>query len=364
MNLTMFVIFNNTCNLNCSFCYENKTDMKNGIHCTPDNRESFQRFLTKYKDINNLSILGGESFIDSHELNEFLKFIVIENESRSEDLQIQVSFITNGTIYLPWLKDFEKIIKNVQISIDGGKSCNNSCRKYISNREDSIGSYDAAVLNLRRYYNDGLRVNVHSVITWKTLNLWMKSRHEFFKDVPSDVMICTEMEHSFERNAIKSIIARYKYLKASMIARLSGEHRDFKISRSGNGRPGEGKSSTCTLGRRLLGVELSTGDIYTCQEMVGNKEYCVGNISNDNPFDVDKLSKYLKLDNISNFRIRHIPKRLSDTILISFPMHFCILDNKTITGSEFIIPFRSVILYLIGVLFMDALDHKSYKKRK
>ena len=141
---TVQVLTNLSCNLDCSYCYENKTAEINDLGRVQT------YLLTKFKMLKGnkviVDLIGGESLLYPDFCDSILNYALTLGNKYGK--QVTISVTTNGTT-LKNLKVRELIAKyrahiHVGVSIDGTKENHDKCRVYADGR----GSYDDAVANL------------------------------------------------------------------------------------------------------------------------------------------------------------------------------------------------------------------------
>lgn len=333
---TLFIKVSNDCNMNCTYCYNNKYIDNN--HPKP-NFELIHNIIDKNKTITRFMFLGGEPLIYKKEIIKLLEHI------RNDANYISVHFITNGTIYIKELKEYKEIISGIQISIDGWKDINDENRIF----KNKKGSYDTILNNIYRYHEDGFKVNLESVIA--NPKRWGKNVNKLIEDLPKDANITMGISAiRFERNIkiiyqIKTIL---KIIKIDKKIKNKYKNINFYCSLFTD------KFRTCPFGKYALGLDLTTGILYPCPIMIGMdiaKDQAVGKVT-DNGVQIEEelIKNSIEYTKKSNYKIRFFPKRISDIIIKYMKYSPCYTDNKIITGNYFVIPFTYLVLtILIGI---------------
>lgn len=136
------------CNLGCWYCYEThvphsfmKQDMAERVIKHIRLKQKSDKF-----EILQITFFGGEPLMNikaiSYILNEIRKI------SEEEKFDIQVSFITNGTLITQRLIDIVKPFKTIfQITIDGNKDVHDKTRKY--KKTTNTSCYETIINNLK-----------------------------------------------------------------------------------------------------------------------------------------------------------------------------------------------------------------------
>jgi len=319
--ITLYVKLTNACNLNCSFCFQ-KNHTEEG-HISLD---ALMTFISNTPQIDHIIILGGEAFLLKKELRRLLDFLLVKG--------LQVSFITNGTIYYPWLKDYESIISNIQISIDGGPQSHDGNRLF---RNTHLGSYATVIQNLYKYRNDNLPVTVHGVVTAQTLSGFMKSQKQFYSDVPKDVPIEIEVEH-MQRLTVWQNFRIYISLKRSFaLAKRMQGFIQYKMTESSRG------CKLCPAGILIFCADVATGKLYSCEEKIGDEQFYAGDLQTG--ISDDLVCAKLKALNIGRYHIQYLPRRIGDHFLRKMSFNICPVYNQNQTGKEDVIPFSLFLYY-------------------
>ena len=319
--ITLYVKLTNTCNLNCSFCFQKDHTDKGHISL-----DALMTFISNTPQIDHVVILGGEAFLLKKELRKLLDYLFVR--------RLQVSFITNGTIYYSWLKDYKSIITDIQISIDGGPLSHNSNRSF---QKTQTGSYDTVIQNLHRYKDDKLPIAVHGVISIQTLRGFVKSQKRFYSDIPEDVPIEIEIEH-IQRLSIWQNLLIYLSLKRSFaLAKRMKRIIRYKMLDSFQG------CRLCPAGILIFCADMATGKIYSCEEKIGEEQYYAGDIQSG--ISDDLIRAKLGALTMGKYRIQYLPRRIGSYFLQRMSFNICPVYNQNQTGKEDVIPFGLFLYY-------------------
>lgn len=273
----------NKCNLNCSYCYRDK---KNKSEMTLDKAFEIIDYADKYYKTNNNEIvfsidLTAEAFLDKEKIKA-----LYEKISEYKDHQkMRLWFMSNGTQindeYIDLIKKMP--IDPFWISLDGAEEIHNFNRKYYDER----GSFSDVINNIKKLQEANVNIKISCVVTnhypypdklfnyLKTLNVsgiqMCPVRNGCAVSLTSDSLTC--MKNSYHQ--------LYEQLEKEI---LSGDYtsvillkEDF-VMQSINclinriRQPGR-----CTWGQEA--VCDAKGDMYPCLYLIGNKKYCLGNIS-------------------------------------------------------------------------------------
>lgn len=274
-----------SCNLRCEYCFET---LRN-ITMNDDVIEHMIVYLRKTLIKNNYKKLhvtwfGGEPLLYPDLVKKIYNLI----EKLTEELNIFLSnsIITNGTFLNKDNVNLLKKIKNlksVQVTVDG-------CRKIHDIRKPLVGSssYEKIMNNLDQCVYElpiNLRINVDKD-NFKYIENFIKelSHHDGFKEkvkVYFGRVIGSPVSYtSYEFSKIRSI--GYRLLKKygfyySIIQYLP-----------------EVKAVQCSALTKHLLVFDSNGDLYTCWETVGDKDYKIGSVYDGITTNNRKLKETVK----------------------------------------------------------------------
>lgn len=288
------------CNLRCSYCFIEK-DTKNDI-VIEDGDLSEETIKTALNfalenSKNTLFIridysLGGEVLLN---FDQFKKVLPIFNSYKKEiegQKDIVIGFLTNGTLLddetIEWLNQNHN---SIGFSLDGCKEVNDSMRKF----EDGKGSYDAAIVNIKKIIDLNWRFapGVSSVLTGKNPNI-LKNFLDLW-DIGFRVII-TKPVRSSESNDF-SISHNLDAIKASYT-----NFANFLIENCKRGNFDYLKGilfpidffgrflirvffrdkifvKRCSAGKKIFSIR-NNGDIYPCDSFNGMGMHLLGNIHN------------------------------------------------------------------------------------
>ena len=161
--MSIFLSMTASCNLNCSYCYQDARKELNVCNCymNDNNWGKIIKYLKdsiQDNDIKKLTIFlfGGEPMLDPVKLQEYVK------ELKALNTRVILVLITNGTMFNEInVEFFAKNIDSIQITVDGPKRIHDKNRPYRSGE----GTFDDIITNLKRLgeHNPNeitLRVNV------------------------------------------------------------------------------------------------------------------------------------------------------------------------------------------------------------
>lgn len=300
---TVLICPTNKCNLRCKYCYVNKNICKKEIMDIKLIERILRNILKKQK-INELNIIwhGGEPLLAS--VGFFEKAIEIQNRIKQETgVKIINKIQTNGTLIDEKTADFLK--KNdfiVSLSIDGPKEIHNSNRIY----KNGYGSFERIMKGIKILKDKNIGFNAICVVTSKNIRKPIKL-FKFFKELGVDTIRFNEFLDTPYNNFKDLAVSEKNFNKflIDLFEKYVKDKSNLKVS------PLDeiitsfyfGKNNLCTYSKSCAGGFLSInykGEVFTCNRVLGWKEFRVGNVSN-NSFEemIKNATKIIKKEEIS-----------------------------------------------------------------
>lgn len=267
------------CNMDCPYCYE----AKNNNRMTEEVKKSLVKFVSDYlKEATSFSVswYGGEPLLEKNTIEELSKeFIEI---CKQKDIPYFASIVTNGI-----LLDYEtaKILKeecnvySAQVTIDGLKEVNNE-RRRLKNRGDSFKIITDNIESVKDILPISIRVNIDKtnidemdklIYYFLKERKWGNNKNVGFYFAP--VMNITEACNAnkdtcfnweeFSKLAAKASRTMYSLGHSDSIKKLIP-------------RPRQLGCAALTINSYVVDPQ---GDIYKCWDLVGIKDYRVGDIN-------------------------------------------------------------------------------------
>lgn len=216
---------------------------------------------------------------------------------------IRFTMTTNSTLLNDEIMEYiDKNMGNIILSIDGRKEINDKVRV----RVDGTGSYDRILPNIKKMVSmrdASKQYYVRGTFTRNNTDFFedvMALANEGFREISIEpVVLPDEHELSLRREDLPVIFEQYDKLYNEMVRRQVEGDNPFKFYHFNidlKGGPCVYKRiSGCGAGHEYVAVT-PDGEIYPCHQFVGNKDFLMGNIYDEN---IDK--------EISNtFRKAHI----------------------------------------------------------
>lgn len=277
----------NICNLNCSYCHRNKQHQE---EINIDKLEEIIDYVINIFSPNSKGYvidydLQGEPLRDPQNLKKF-EYLKMKYESilSAKNKWIFFSFITNRTFIS---KEIAKKIKDLGIckqtvSIDGPEYIHDSFRKYSNGK----GSHKDVIRGIRELQQNNIRVHASCVLTAKfpclseILNYFLSIKIDtvHFQLVRSPAPYC------FDDKTLNILLEDIKTIYERLFIDIS--NNDFSLlnllkdslifSPIKNLLLNNKYISRCNWNQKII-ID-TKGDIYPCLGLIGNLNYCYGNI--------------------------------------------------------------------------------------
>lgn len=273
----------NKCNLNCSYCYRDKNNKSE-----MDIQKAYEiiDYADKYYKTNNNEIvfsidLTAEAFLDL----EKIKLLYKKISEYKDHQKMRLWFMSNGTQIND---DFIELIKEIPInpfwiSLDGPEEVHNVNRNFY----DGKGSFSRVIENIKKLQENNINVKISCVVTKKYP--YPEKLFNYFKSLNiSGIQMCpvrNGCEVSLTSDSLVCLKNSYHQLYEQLEKEiLSGDYSSVSLLREDFVM----QSITCFInrirqpGRCTWGQEAvcdAKGDMYPCLYLIGNKKYCLGNVS-------------------------------------------------------------------------------------
>ena len=278
------------CNLRCVYCYEDP--ILNGCACLSKNKMTKAQVDKVYdiiveKDNNrkgkkSIALYGGEPFLESN--REIVEYIV----EKGKKLGYSFSVTSNGYDLDKYLDYIEKNkIFSFQITIDGVEDIHNMRKPHFKNKD----SFTKITSNVDSLLKMGIpvtiRINTDSYTMERIEDLWLfflekgwdkyKNFKAYCAMLRTDISLTAENGYSeftqslfcksffdkrMDKKSLNKITCQDYKIKTVLMNLLLGKHVSYK-------------SSFCSAQTGGLIFD-PLGDIYSCWDVVGNRDYRVG----------------------------------------------------------------------------------------
>lgn len=279
------------CNLRCKYCFADEGEYKG---CRkPMSAEIGKRAIDfvikksgKRKNI-EVDLFGGEPIMVFNTIKEIVEYA--KEQEKIYNKNIRFTMTTNATLLNDEIMEYiDKNMGNIILSIDGRKEINDKVRI----RVDGSGSYDRILPNIKKMVSmrdSSKQYYVRGTFTRNNTDFFedvMALANEGFTEISIEpVVLPDEHELSLRREDLPVIFEQYDKLYNEMVRRQVEGDNPFKFYHFNidlNGGPCVYKRiSGCGAGHEYVAVT-PDGEIYPCHQFVGNKDFLMGNIYDEN----------------------------------------------------------------------------------
>ena len=289
------------CNLRCKYCFADEGEYKGKrkIMSVEVGKKAIDYVIEKSGPRKNIEIdlFGGEPLMAFKNIKEIVDYG--REQEKIHNKNIRFTMTTNATLLDEEKMEYlDKNMGNIVLSIDGRKSVNDKVRI----RVDGSGSYDAILPKIKemvtrrdkskQYYVRGTFTRENTDFFEDVLAL---ANEEFDEISIEPVVLPDGHELSLREEDLETIYGEYDKLYHEMLKR----HKDgnpfkfyhFNIDLQG-GPCVYKRISGCGAGHEYVAIT-PDGEVYPCHQFVGNKDFLLDNIYNEN-FNNDLSSDFRK----------------------------------------------------------------------
>ena len=285
------LILTENCNLNCSYCYENRTRQNNKTMNIDVAKAAIdfmiQEGLRSDKKF-SVTYFGGEPLLNLAVMNESFDYAM--RRSKEENIAFSCKLVTNSTIYN---KEYEAFLQkwhdqlgrvNIQLSIDGMPEIQNLNRRLHDGNESSDLVEKSVAQYLNFFKQNNIPVN-DSLITHSCVSVdnvqFMYDNYEYFKNLGFQrIWFLPIQEQNWESDKIDIFIEQLQKIadenfEDCRLTRSLDAYKSFTyLNRNFDKHP----LKPCGAGYNHFTVS-TVGEIYPCHRfMFYDKESIVGNV--------------------------------------------------------------------------------------
>ncbi len=281
------------CNLKCKYCYEGND--KDGQSMDKDTvQKSIEYMMTQYTEQEDSSLIvqfhGGEPLINL----ELIKYTIEELEEKFKQNRNNLHFgiTTNGILLNRKISEYlcEKMTYDFSISIDGNESSNDKNRITLADE----GTYQKVIKNAIEALS--FKPDIRIRMTYDTSNVAELSNNIIhfielgFKNI---VSIPNYYDKNWSNEHMELLLNQmHKVKDYNNSNKLSDVHisilEDYFF-----------KKNPCSGGVSNFHIS-PYGCIYPCSYAVNHEEFCLGNVKDSTPLDIEKLKSIHKISVIQN----------------------------------------------------------------
>lgn len=292
------------CNLRCKYCFADEGEYKGCREImSPEIGKKAIDFVIKHsgprKNI-EVDLFGGEPLMAFDVVKEIVEYAKVRE--KEENKNIRFTMTTNATLLTDEIMDYlDKNMGNIVLSIDGRKEVNDKVRV----RVDGSGCYDSILPKIKKMVDmrdKSKQYYARGTFTRNNTDFFEDIKHlakEGFDEISIEPVVLPE-DHplSLREEDLPKIFEQYDKLYHEMLKnhREGKEFKFYHFNININGGPCVYKRiSGCGAGHEYVAITPS-GDIYPCHQFVGNKNFIMGTVFED---DIDtEISNEFKEANI------------------------------------------------------------------
>lgn len=287
------------CNLRCKYCFadEGKYHGQSEIMSVDVGKKALDFVVNHSGPRKNIEVdlFGGEPLLAFENIKEIVNYG--RQLERRFNKCIRFTITTNCTLLTDEMMDYlNDNMVNIVLSIDGRKEVNDKVRI----RPDGSGSYDKILPKIKKMVEKRDKSKLYYVrgtFTRNNLDFFNDIMHLVnlgFKEISVEPVVLPD-DHplSLREEDLPIIFNQYDKLYSEMLKRFK-EGKDqfnfyhFNINLDG-GPCVYKRISGCGAGHEYIAVT-PKGDIYPCHQFVGNKDFKMGTIYNDEiNMDISKI---------------------------------------------------------------------------
>lgn len=271
------LFFTGKCNLNCRYCFVDKTGQENVTLNEKSLKKSVDLLFSYPGKKKTLSFNGGEPTLEFPLVKKIYNYA--RKKAKAKGISLDVAVMTNGTLLNQKMMDY--FIRNntiLKISIDGNKLTHDRNRPFKKKNQSS--SFDRIMENMSKINSEKLRVAASMVFTPKDLDYFLENIKflndknfyyiEFYPDMYADwkardLEKLKKIFKQFETYYTRLFLLKKKAFKNSLLDTMVNEVEIEKMDRCGK-----------------IHVN-AAGDFYVCDKVFSlkareRKKYVVGNV--------------------------------------------------------------------------------------
>lgn len=294
------------CNLRCKYCFANTGDYNTGkrSHLSVETgKKAIDFLIAQSGNRKNLDIdfFGGEPLLYWDTVTELTKYC--EEQSPLHNKNIRLTITTNAVLLDDEKTKFiNKHMNNCVLSIDGRQKVNDEMRP----NPNGQGSYDKVSKNIIDFVKkrDEKSYYVRGTFTRKNLDFSNDVKHIVSLGIAQvsvePVVGPDESDYNIRYEDLPTIFNEYENLARYCVdSQKSGNSFQFFhfIIDLSNGPCAYKRLKGCGVGTEYIAVT-PDGEIYPCHQFVGQKEFIMGNVNDENA-SIDKNVK----DRFSNLLV-------------------------------------------------------------
>ena len=262
------------CNMNCVYCFENRTKNQKAHLSFSDRISMMAQLIDLFApDIDCLDYVffGGEPLLNLDYVEEMSEFIV----KRYPTLNINFSFTSNGTLinekFIALCKKYD--FKEIRVTIDGTPKIHNARRVMKNGRN----SYDLIIENIKNLcQKTGIRVMINTVIDSDNADCYMDMVADLVHHL-GEYIVGDNPKVVFSIGTLCHPLFDTSHTKGKGTTDYSGSSLYYTLSEQliklGATIASPFYSSHCMNSAEKTFTVAPTGDIYKCVTGIGSKRF-------------------------------------------------------------------------------------------
>lgn len=279
------------CNLKCSYCFAEEGEYHG---CRKPMSAEVGKAAVDFVIRNSgprknieIDLFGGEPLLVFDTIKEIVDYA--KEQEKIYNKNIRFTMTTNSTLLNDDIMEYlDKNMGNIILSIDGRKEVNDAVRV----RVDGSGTYDRILPKIKEMVNrrdKSKQYYVRGTFTRKNTDFFndvMALANEGFDEISIEPVVLPEDNAlSLRKEDLGTIFEQYDLLYREMLRRHKENKDKFKFYHFNidlNGGPCVYKRiSGCGAGHEYVAIT-PDGEVYPCHQFLGNKDFLLGNIYDDN----------------------------------------------------------------------------------
>lgn len=304
------LVISQACNMGCKYCYAQEGSYGEKNKCLMDFdtlKKSIKKVLEIFPEgVSRIQYFGGEPLIN-FELMKVATPWIIEFFNKNNLESPALSIVTNGTLITPEVNEFfNQYNVNVTISIDGNKEINDINRIF---KNSSDSTYDRIIENLKHINKNRNYILMFEMTVDRENYLQYKNNGNKLIDIEDLLKFKPDLFHivpaiwpeghkcSFGYDDNFELMKDYFVSVAKFSTDKFGTDTPFNVMKIADMArriiKKDKKSVLCGAGIEQFSVDVN-GDIYPCFAFIGQTEFRMGNIEEDDISQFRKISQICK----------------------------------------------------------------------
>lgn len=266
------------CNLSCSYCYSHRNNTSMTTHILEQSIAFIFQHASPTEKI-NIGLFGGEPLLEFYLVKQAID--LIEQHPQYAPDRVELSLVSNGTIYSPTIAEFLKRHDvGLGISCDGAPETQDHSRKFTSGK----GSSAIVEKNIRNYLQFFPELMVNAVYTPETVASLPDTVRYFSALGVRQIYLTPDYSSDWTPEIAQQLEAIYRQIGDLFIAYQNSRdpHYISLIDSKITVILGDGYQAgeTCQMGKKEWAFSPS-GKIYPCERLIGKDDgaHAIGDLS-------------------------------------------------------------------------------------